>query len=332
MTKGRKLLSRDEVRGAWAIMPTPSRANAGDIRAQDTVDLEETARAVEALIAAGVDGLLCLGTLGECGSLQSDEKKDFMGAIAEAGRGRIPIFGGSTTLNTRDTIRETAVAIDVGLDGVMVGPSMWNKPDVRMAAQFYADLAEAVPDAAICVYANPFVFKFDFPTPFWAEVAKIPQVVSAKVAGYASLLRDLSATENRISFMPLDAEYYGAARLAPNEVTAFWSSGASCGPAPIIALRDAVEDAKRTGDWDKAAAISGELSRATAPIIAYGDMNLFQTHNTALERGRMDVAGWMKVGPNRPPYHCIPPLIADYARQGGEMWRDLQVKYAGDAK
>lgn len=331
MSKQRELLTPQEIEGAWAIIPTPSKEGADDYRMQDTVDLDESARVVEAMIAAGVDGLLCLGTLGECGSLEWEEKRAFMGVIADTARGRIPVFGGSTTLSTRSTIRETAAAVDLGMDGVMVGPSMWNKPDVATAIQFYKELAEAVPDAAICIYANPFVFKFDFPAPFWAEVAKLRQVVSAKVASYANLLRDLSVTTGGIRFMPIDFDYYGAARLAPEATQAFWSSGASCGPAPIIALRDAVEAARVSGDWSQAEKISGELANATAPIVAYGDMNLFQSFNITLERGRMEAAGWMKVGPNRPPYHRAPPLITDYARQGGEMWRALQTKYQAGA-
>ncbi|HJP37016.1 MAG TPA: aldolase, partial [Gammaproteobacteria bacterium] len=37
-----ELLRPDDIRGAWAIMPTPARAGAEDWRATDTVDLDET--------------------------------------------------------------------------------------------------------------------------------------------------------------------------------------------------------------------------------------------------------------------------------------------------
>lgn len=323
-------LTPADINGAWAIIPTPAKPDASRWDATDTVDLDEAARIVEGMIAAGINGILSLGTLGECATLDWEEKKAFMGVLAETARGRIPVFGGTTALSTRQCVRETRAAIDIGMAGVMVGPSMWNKPDTRMAVQFYKDLAEAVPDAAVCVYANPLVFKFDFPTAFWAEAAAIPQVVCAKVSGYASLLRDLSVTRGGVRFMPIDSEYYGAARLAPHEVTAFWSSGASCGPAPAVALRDAIISAKASGDWSLPARIAGEIGSANLPIIAYGDLNLFQTHNTALERGRMEAAGWMKVGPNRAPYHCIPDNIREWARTGGEMWSHLQSKYSSD--
>ena len=45
MATAKKLLTVDEIQGAWSIMPTPAKDNASDWRATDTVDLDETARA-----------------------------------------------------------------------------------------------------------------------------------------------------------------------------------------------------------------------------------------------------------------------------------------------
>src|SRR4051812_17572586 len=44
--KGARLTAAD-ITGAWAIIPTPAKDNASDWRAEDTVDLVETARVVE---------------------------------------------------------------------------------------------------------------------------------------------------------------------------------------------------------------------------------------------------------------------------------------------
>jgi trans-o-hydroxybenzylidenepyruvate hydratase-aldolase len=324
----RPRLTQEDIEGCWAIMPTPAVPAASDWRVADTLDVDETARAVDALIAAGVDGILTLGTLGECAALSWDEKYRFMSTIAETARGRVPVFGGTTSLNTRETIRQTREAHSLGLDGTMLGPSMWNKADIDGAVQFYRDVAEAVPEMAICVYANPFVFKFDFPPPFWAQVSEIPQIVMAKTAGYATLLPDIRAAKGRIRMLPLDSEYYGSARLDPDHSVAFWSSGACCGPAPAIALRDLVAQAKISGDWTDARTLSQELREANTPIVCYGDFNEFQMHNVALEKGRVNQAGWMRAGPNRPPYQCIPEKIRHYAETGGNLWAALQKKYS----
>ena len=184
-TKAR--LAASDINGAWAILATPAKDNASDWRAENTVDLDETARVVEALIAAGVDGLLSLGTFGECATLTWDEKRAFMATVVETARGRIPYFGGTSSLNTRETVRQTRAAYDLGVNGTMLGPPMWCYPDTATSLQFYRDVAEACPDLAICVYANPEAFKFDFPRPFWAQITQIPQVVSAKIVGIATL-------------------------------------------------------------------------------------------------------------------------------------------------
>jgi trans-o-hydroxybenzylidenepyruvate hydratase-aldolase len=327
MTKRRDRLTAADIRGAWAIIPTPATDDASDWRASDTVDVEETARAVDALIEAGVDGILSLGTLGEAATLTWDEKRAFIAAMVEAAAGRVPVFAGTSSLSTRETVRQTREARDLGVDGTMIGPPMWNKPDTAMAAQFFRDVAEAAPELAICVYANPGVFKFDFPPAFWARVADIPQVVAAKTASAATYLRDLKASGGKIRLMPIDADFYSAARIDPDTAVAFWSSGASCGPAPAIALRERVAEAKRTGDWTLARKLNDQIGAAVLPTIAYGDMDTFQIHNTALEKGRMNAAGFLRAGPHRPPHHLVPDRIAELGRLGGAAWAALQQEY-----
>ena len=88
-TKHARLTAAD-ITGLWAILATPAKDNASDWRADNTVDLDETARVVEALIEAGVDGLLSLGTFGECATLTWEEKRAFMATVVETVRGRVP--------------------------------------------------------------------------------------------------------------------------------------------------------------------------------------------------------------------------------------------------
>lgn len=57
MVAKRELLRASEIHGAWVIIPAPSKPGASDWRSRDTVDLQETARAVEGLVQSGVDGI-----------------------------------------------------------------------------------------------------------------------------------------------------------------------------------------------------------------------------------------------------------------------------------
>lgn len=317
-----------DVQGVWAIMPTPSKPNGEDPNACDTVDLDETARVVKALIDSGANGILTLGSLGEVATLTWDEKRDFMKALVEAAGGRVPVFGGTSTLSTRTTIDETRAARDIGVDGTMVGPPMWCAPDVPTAVQFYRDLAEACPDMSICIYANPEAFKFEFPRPFWAQVSEIPQVVTAKYLGIGALVPDLNLTKRRIRFLPIDIDYYAAAKIDPEFCTAFWSSGAVCGPNPVIALRDAVAQAKTSGDWSKAEELTGAMAQTYQTLFPQGSFKVFSSYNIPLEKARMDAAGWMKAGPCRPPYNIVPEDYLEGGRESGRRWAKLHKSLA----
>ncbi|MEG3174474.1 dihydrodipicolinate synthase family protein [Sphingomonas sp. ZB1N12] len=318
-----ELLTVDEVVGCWAIMPTPAKPNASDPRADDTVDLEETARVVDALIASGVDGILSMGTLGEGATTTWAEQEAFMRTLADAGRGRIPIFSGATSLNTRESIRMTRAAREIGLTGVMLGLPMWVQPDLPTAVQFFRDVADSCPDMAICAYANPEAFKFDFPRPFWAQISTIPQVVSAKYINTAALYADLNLTQRRIRLMPLDVDYYAASRLDPENCKAFWTSGAVCGPAPVIQLRDAIAAATQSNDWTKAKELTDRIAFTYRTLFPNGSFKEFSVYNIGIEKARMDAAGWMTAGPCRPPYHLVPESVLDGARESGRQWASL---------
>jgi trans-o-hydroxybenzylidenepyruvate hydratase-aldolase len=319
----RERMTAADVNGVWAVMPTPSTPNASDWRVQQTVDLDEAARVVEALIVSGVDAIMSLGTFGEGATLQWEEKAAFMATLVQAACGRVRIFGGTTALNTREAVRQMRAARDLGVDGTMLGVPMWCKADVPTAVQFYRDVTEAVPELAICVYANPEAFKFEYPRPFWAQVSHIPQVITAKYLGVAQLGTDLRLTGGRIRFLPIAEDYCFAARGFPELCTAFWTGSAVCGPTPVIQLRDAVKQAKQTGDWKRAVRLSDEINAAAVGLFPKGEFSEFSKYNIGLEKARMDAAGWMRAGPCRPPYHVVPNDYLEGARSSGRLWAQL---------
>lgn len=324
MTARHKLLTVDEIQGAWAIIPTPATPDASHWQSTDTVDLVETSNAVRRLVEAGVDGILSLGTLGECATLTREEKRKFIATAVEATGGRVPFFAGTTALNTRESIEQTREAYDLGARGTLLGLPMWCANDLTSTIKFYRDVVEACPEMAICVYANAAAFKFPFGADFWAHACEIPQIVSAKYPTASTLLNDLAACKNRIRLMPIDADYTKAARLAPEHATAFWSSGTVCGPTLSTRLRDLVSQAKINGDWQRAEDLSSAIGKAMWPLIPNGDLSEFNKYNIGLEKERMNAAGWMKAGPCRPPYTYVPGKYLDSARNAGRLWAKLE--------
>ena len=327
MANRRTRLTADDVQGVWAIIPTPSKPNAADWRADNTVDLDEAARAVEGLIAAGIDGILSLGTFGEGATLTWDEKRDFMATVVEVVRGRIPFFGGTTSLNTRETVRQSRAAQDIGVDGTMLGLPMWCEVDTPTAVRFYKDHAEACPDLPICIYSNPEAFKYEFPRPFWAQVAEIPQVITSKYMSPAFLMQDLRLIKGRIRLLPVDGGYYAAARVDPEQCTAFWTGGAVCGPSVVTRLRDEIASAKKTNNWTAARQVAYAIAAASHTLFPKGSFAEFSKYNIGLEKARMDAAGWMKAGPCRPPYTLVPEDYLEGARKAGTAWAKLHAEW-----
>lgn len=327
MAANKNLLTVDQIQGAWAIMPTPAKDDASDWKATDTVDLDETARAVEGMVDAGIDGILSLGTLGECATLTRDEKKKFIATAAEAAGDRIPFFAGTTALGTRETIEQTREASKFGARGTMLGLPMWCAADMKTAIKFYQDVAEACPEMAICVYANIAAFRFPFSTEFWERVSEIPQVIMAKYGAVPNLEADIAASKKRVRFMPIEAQFLGAAQLDPEFNTAFWSSGAACGPELAVRLRDEVKRAKESKDWAAAEELSEAVGKTLWPLIPNGnDFEEFNKYNIGLEKERINAGGWMKAGPCRPPYGFVPEEYLEGARASGAGWAELDKK------
>lgn len=328
MSAKRKLLTADDVRGAWAVVPTPATAHAGDPTAMQTVDLDETARVIDELVRAGIDGILSLGTLSEGATLTWDEKRAFIETAVAAVAGRVPFFAGTTALGTRETIAQTREAYELGVDGTMLGVPMWCELDVPLAVQFYRDVASAVPGCALCIYANPAAFKFAFPHEFWTAIAEIPQVVSSKYLGVANLAADLPVVRGRVRLLPVASQYIDAAQAYPEDCNAFWTSAAVCGPAPIIALRDEVANAKRTGDWSAAKRVSDDVRAGSQGLVPDNDRKEFFKYNIQLEKARINAAGWMNAGPCRPPYYAAPAEYEASAAQSGRNWAEIHARYA----
>src|SRR5580698_8105874 len=118
------MLTAKDMRGVYAIMPTPATPNAARPEAEDTVDLEETARLADQMIVDGVDGLIALGTTGECATLTSKEYRTVVDCLLTTVRGRVPIFIGSTTLGTHETVDRAKFAQAQKADGTLLGLPM----------------------------------------------------------------------------------------------------------------------------------------------------------------------------------------------------------------
>src|SRR3954468_16991501 len=269
------MLKPSDLRGVYAIIPTPAKEGADRIDAVDTVDLAETERVVERLISDGVNGLIVLGTTGECATVTGSEYEAFTDCVLATVKRRIPTFIGTTALGTHEVARRTRFAAERGADGILLGLPMWQPLTVDMAVEYYRSISEAFPELAIMAYGNGRAFRFSFPPEFWTRVVEVaPTLTSAKYSRPQALLAALEASKGRVHFLPHDGGLGKFAELSPETTTACWSTAVSMGPEPVLAQMRA-HLAKDTELSGKIAADLGWVREPIKDIVA--DAELFAT-------------------------------------------------------
>jgi trans-o-hydroxybenzylidenepyruvate hydratase-aldolase len=320
------MLKPSDLRGVYAIIPTPAKDGADRPDAVDTVDLAETERVVSRLIGDGLNGLIVLGTTGECATVTGPEYEAFVDCVLATVKKRIPTFIGTTALGTHEVVRRTRFAADRGADGILLGLPMWQPLTVDMAVEYYRGVAETFPRIAIMVYGNGRAFRFSFPPEFWSRVVDVaPTLIAAKYSRPNALLDALAASKGRVQFLPHDGALSKFAELSPETTTACWSTAASMGPEPVLVQMRAL----LSNDTETLRKVATDLAWAREPIKELSsDPDLFATYNIQMEKIRIQAAGYCKAGPLRPPYNVMPEPYAECARENARRWRQLCEKYA----
>lgn len=138
-----------------------------------SLDLPSTLRHLDQMIAAGIHGVVMLGTVGENCSLERQEKLDVLKATVERVKGRIPVLTGVAEYTTAFACRFAADARRAGVDGLMVLPAMVYKSDPRETMAHFRSVAKAT-DLPIMVYNNPVVYGVDITPEMFVDLADEP--------------------------------------------------------------------------------------------------------------------------------------------------------------
>ncbi len=148
-------------------------------RTDQSLDLEATARHIEALVQAGIHGLIVLGTVGENCSLEYSEKLEVVRLAVRVVNRRVPVLSGVAECTTRLACRYAADCEQAGLDGLMVLPGMVYKSDARETVTHFRAVAQASNLPIMC-YNNPVAYGVDITPETFAEMADEPKFVAIK--------------------------------------------------------------------------------------------------------------------------------------------------------
>lgn len=133
----------------------------GSITAMATPFLEDGSLAkadlkklVEAQIQAGINGLVPVGTTGECPTLSHEEHQRVVELTIETANGRVPVIAGAGSNATREAVSLTKFAHEAGAAAFLHVAPYYNKPSQEGVYRHYAAIAEAT-DRPIVIYSIP---------------------------------------------------------------------------------------------------------------------------------------------------------------------------------
>src|SRR6266571_1982225 len=122
-------------RGTFTALVTPFRN--GD------VDLATFEKLIEAQIAAGISGVVAVGTTGESPTLTHEEKEKVIQRTVKIANGRCKVLAGTGTNSTRDAIEATKFAERAGVDGALLVAPYYNKPSQEGLFRNFKAIADA---------------------------------------------------------------------------------------------------------------------------------------------------------------------------------------------
>jgi len=145
------------------------------------VDEAAFAQLLERQIAAGVHGVVPMGTTGESATLHLDEHQRVVELCVRVAAGRVRVIAGAGSSATDKAIELVRHAKTVGADGALVVTPYYNRPSqAGMAAHFEA-IAEAV-QLPVLLYNVPGRTGVDLANDTVARLAAHPNIVGIKDA------------------------------------------------------------------------------------------------------------------------------------------------------
>ena len=122
-------------RGTFTALVTPFR--------NDSVDFDALTKLIESQIAAGVTGIVAVGTTGEAPTLSHDERHAVIRKCVEVAKGRCQVWAGTGSYSTRDAVDASKQAESLGVDGLLVVAPYYNKPSQEGLFQHFRTIAQA---------------------------------------------------------------------------------------------------------------------------------------------------------------------------------------------
>jgi len=122
-------------RGTYTALVTPFQ--------EGELDLTSLEKLIEEQIAAGITGVVAVGTTGESPTLSHGEKEQVIRTTVRIAKNRCQVLAGTGSNSTASSIEMTEAAEKMGVDGMLVVAPYYNKPTQEGLFQHFRAIAQA---------------------------------------------------------------------------------------------------------------------------------------------------------------------------------------------
>ncbi|CCI39767.1 hypothetical protein ABG067_001754 [Albugo candida] len=144
------------------------------------VDYEKLRELVEWQIQEGVNGLVPMGTTGECPTVAHDEHDKVIATVVKYVNKRVPVIAGTGSNSTVEAVRLTRAAKDAGADACLVVCPYYNKPNQKGLYNHFKTIQDI--GLPVVLYNIPGRTGINMTPQTVAELAKLPNIVAIKEA------------------------------------------------------------------------------------------------------------------------------------------------------
>jgi len=160
--------------GAYTAIVTP-------FNRDGRVDYEKLRDLIALQIAAGIDGIVPVGTTGESPTVDFDEHEKIVEVAIEACKGKIKVIAGTGANSTAEAIQLTKHALSAGADGTLQVTPYYNKPNQEGLYRHFSAVADL--GLPVVLYNVPGRSAREIDVATIARLSKHPKIVCVKEAG-----------------------------------------------------------------------------------------------------------------------------------------------------
>jgi 4-hydroxy-tetrahydrodipicolinate synthase len=210
---------------------------------EDVLDLPLFEKNLVAQLAAGVQGIILGGTLGEASVLSTQEKETLVRFAVEKTPAGIPVILNIAEGSTKEALKQAELAKGWGAKGLMLLPPMRYKPDHRETVTYFRTIAGST-DLPVMIYNNPVDYKTEVTLEMFEELQASGNITAVKES-----TRDVTnVTRMRNRFGDRYQILCGVDTLAMEELCLGadgWVAGLVCAfPAETVAIYRLVKAGK----------------------------------------------------------------------------------------